>query len=226
MQPHRGFAVFLVVALIALVSALAMAAVMATSTDSRIAAAFISGMEARYAAEAGAHRALIDLATQPDFSLAFDGLRRSTFVDGPPGGVRSLPGGYSVDLDLVRSLADCGHAPPCTDAELDAVTARRPWGANNPRWQLFAYGPLASLLPAGLAPSRSYLVALVADDPAEGDGNPIRDGAEPDAGAGVLRLRAEAFGPAGAHHAVELTARRAGSGAPGLTVVSWRELPD
>ncbi len=53
------------------------------------------------------------------------------------------------------------------------------------------------------APAPFYIVVLVADDPAESDGDPLRDATGLTPGAGVLRLRSEAFGPAGAHHVVE-----------------------
>ena len=223
MKDERGMAVFIVRGVVVLLAALGLALVMVTSTDAHIAAAFRNGLEARYAADAGAFRAAIDLASTPDWSTVLDGTVRSGFVDGLPTGVRHNVGGPVVDLDLVRSLADCAHAPPCTDAERNAVTRRRPWGANNPRWQLFAYGPVAGVLPPGAAPSSCYVTVLVADDPAEQDGNPLRDDAAPHPGAGLLLVRAEAFGRAGAHRAVELEVARRDPPGPGLRVISWRE---
>ena len=38
-------------------------------------------------------------------------------------------------------------------------------------------------------------------------------------GAGILQLRSEAFGPGGAHRAVEATIARAGVG---VRIISWR----
>ena len=50
----------------------------------------------------------------------------------------------------------------------------------------------------------------IADDAAENDDNPSKDGdpspsGNPNGGAGVLTLRAESFGPMGAHHVIETT---------------------
>ena len=120
---------------------------------------------------------------------------------------RRPPVGPVVDLDLVRSLADCGQAPPCSDAEREAISRARPWGADNPRWQLFAYGPLNLMLPPGAAPSPCYVVVLVADDRASAMATRHATGATPSQAA-VSCARAEAFGLAGAHRAVELTAAR------------------
>ena len=103
----------------------------------------------------------------------------------------------------------------------------RPWGLNNPRWQLYAWGRLADWLPEGAIDAGFYVVVLVADDPAETDGNPLADG--PGSGFGVVMLRAEAFGPGGTHAAVEQTLARVSadelSRRPdlhGVRVVSWR----
>jgi hypothetical protein len=93
---------------------------------------------------------------------------------------------------------------------MSAVTADRPWGANNPRWALFSYGPLSAMSSeSGALPSPDYVVVLVADDPAESDGDPSRDG-EPGSGpgAGVILVRAEAFGPLEAHRVVQAAVAR------------------
>lgn len=221
-RSERGLALFVTLALGVLLSAMAVGLLFVSTTDVQIAAAFRRGVEARWAAEAGAHRAVVELASLPDWDGVLDGTVRSAFVDGPAGGLRTVRGADPVDLDHVRSLADCGHAPPCSDAELDALTLLRPWGGDNPRWQLFAHAPLGDLLPSGAAPSPYYVVVLAADDPAESDGNPARDEASPAPGAGVLRLRSEAFGPAGAHGVVELVVARPGAPVPALRLLGWR----
>lgn len=221
---ERGMAIVLVMGLAAVVTALTMAVVLATSTDTRIAAAFRAAHEVQAAADAGAQRGIVDLALMPDWTPALSGTVRSAFVDGPPGGVRQLADGSRVDIDLVASLANCGHAPPCTLAERQLVTASRPWGPNNPHWVPFAYGPLTALLPPGSAPSSSYLVVLVADDPAEQDGAPDVDGGSPGAPPGLILVRGEAFGPGGVHRAVELAVARPEPPAGVLRVLEWRAL--
>jgi hypothetical protein len=124
---------------------------------------------------------------------------------------------------------NCRKPTACSAANLAAVTAERPWGANNPVWRLFAYGPLADLLPAPAAESSYYIVVLVADDGAENDGDPLRDGdGENNPGAGVMALRAEAFGSRGSRQIVEMTLARLAASQDGkivdpqLQVLSWR----
>jgi hypothetical protein len=91
-----------------------------------------------------------------------------------------------------------------------------------------------------------YAVVMVGDDPSETDNNPLVDGSALCAagqtsgcnpGTGVLALRAEAFGPFGAHKIIEATVSRtvraisgdaqgynSGSGQPGVRILSWREM--
>ena len=108
-----------------------------------------------------------------------------------------------VDLTAATNLLNCGKATPCTAAQMDANTKERPWGANNARWQLYAYGPFAGI--AQLArPAPCYLAVWVADDGREEDADPLTDaGPEGTPGHGVVRLRAEAYGPRGARRAIE-----------------------
>jgi hypothetical protein len=110
---------------------------------------------------------------------------------------------------------------------MDAVTPDRPWGRNNPRWQLYAYGRLADMLPAGMIDSPYYVIVMVADDGSENDDDPLRDGTDPSVnpGAGVLALRAEARGARGGRRVIEATLGRAepDAGHIGVRVLSWRE---
>jgi len=213
-QVWREHGVALVVAMMAtlLMSALGLALVLTTTSESMIARNFRVAGEGRYAAEAGIERALVDLAAAPDWNAALAGGLRSTFVDGAPFGTRTLADGTAIDLAELGNLAGCQRTSPCSDADLDAVTADRPWGVNNPRWQLYAYGWLDGVLPSGTLGSRYYVVVYVGDDPSEDDGNPLVDGGgSANPGAGVLLLRGEALGPLGAHKIVEVTAARPGA---------------
>ncbi len=228
-QP-RGFA--LIVALLATVvlSALAVGLALGTSTETRIAANFANADQAAYAAESAVERAIQDLAFVADWNSALNGPAASTFVDGPPLGARLLDDNSTIDLSQIVSLANCGKPAACTAADLDAVTPDRPWGVNNPRWRLFAYGPLRSLQPAGAIESPFYVVAMVGDDPAETDGDPSRDGVDAsNPGTGVVAIRGEAFGPRSAHAIVEATVARVldGGGAPLPAVrrLTWRTNP-
>ena len=184
-----------------------------------------------YAADAIAVRVISDLSAEPDWSAVVGGWARSAFFDGVPGS-RTLADGSTIDLTAIVNLWNCGKSTACSDADLNRTTAERPWGANNPRWRVYACGRLADLVAAG-SRSRLYVLLLVADDPSETDGDPLVDGAGPaNPGAGVVLLKGEAFGPGGAHSVVELTAARVvpggehdlshNPGGPGVRVVSWR----
>ena len=126
-----------------------------------------------------------------------------------------------VDLSTLVSLARCHKTTMCSEAEMDAVTSERPWGANNPRWQLYAYGELKKAVT--VAESPHYVVVLVGDDPSETDNDPLDDGGGPDnPGAGVLLMRAQAFGPRHAHKTIEIAMARTGGSR--VRLLSWREL--
>ena len=153
--------------------------------------------------------------------------------DGTAGVADQLPFGVveraAVDVGGVRlerarrvELLEQRAPAELADADMDAVTAQRPWGPNNPRWQLYAYGRLNDLLPNESIDSPYYVSVLVGDDPSETDAQPLEDGHA--AGAGILVLRAESFGPRGVHMSVEMTVARPAAGQPGLRVLSWREV--
>jgi len=206
---------------VVLLSALGITLVLTTSAEARIAANFRTSQETLYAADAGAERALADLRAIADWDTVLSGTTMSSFVDGPASGVRQLADGSAINLTEVANQANCQKAAGCSDSEMNAVTNDRPWGPNNPRWRLFAYGRLRDLMPSGAADPGQYLVVLAGDDPAEVDNNPGVDSAPGNPGAGVVFLRAEAFGAGQAHRVVELTAMH-GNGA--IRVLSWREI--
>jgi PilX N-terminal len=226
---ERGVALVVILMAILFLMALGLALVLNTSTEALIAANYRTSQAAFYAAEAGIERALPDLGRLADWSQALSGAAQSSFVDGPPAGARPVPGGGEVDPMRVRNLLNCRQEDVCTPAEMDAIREDRPWGFNNPRWTLYAYGPLEALLPPGAARSPFYVIVLVADDPAENDNDPTRDGTLPgNPGAGVLRLRAEALGPGGTRRAFEVRVARDRVGdvlqPASFRLRSWREI--
>jgi hypothetical protein len=155
----------------------------------------------------------------PDWDAVLTGAVRSARVDGPPSGTRPLPDGRVILLEEIPNLANCGLPAPCSAASMAAVVDDRPWGANNPRWRLFAHGTSG-----GVPPSRPvYTIVLVADDPLESDGNPEQDAPSGNPGSGVLLLRAEAFGPGGSRRTVQATVARTASagGAVAPRFLSW-----
>jgi hypothetical protein len=195
----------LVIALTSLVllSALGTSLVVVANTEQRAAANYAASREAMYAADGALQIAARELLMLPDWNAMLATGTLSAFVDGPASGVRPLGDGTKIDLAQATTLA---NAEP------------RPWGSNNPAWRLFAFGWLGP---------NTYVVAWVADDFAETDGDPATDGggaANP--GAGILALRAEAFGAGRAHKVLEATVRREvdAGGGPLIRVRSWQEI--
>jgi hypothetical protein len=218
-----GSAIIMALMTMMLLTALGLALVLATSAETMIAANYSSGQEALYAADAGMERAVLELPGIADLDALLQGQVASVFRDGVPG-ERRLPNGTNVDLVALTNVANCGTSAGCTLDQMNATTAERPWGANNPRWQLFAYGPVNDLLPAGVLNSPFYVVVWVGDDPAETDDDPTRDDAlaANAPGRGVVVVRAEAFGPFGSHKRVEMTVQRPTPGSPDTSYTAQR----
>jgi hypothetical protein len=178
------------------------------------------------AAEAGLEVTAHELS-RADWSRVLGGAEQATFSDGSPDGVRAIPGGGVVNLSAETNSLNCGTVTECTVAQMNMSSEDRPWGANNPRWRLYAYGAL-DVLPL-MRPTPCYLAVWVADDVAEVDGEPLVDGETE--GRGVLRARSVAFGPLGARRAVEAELARVCFGVagseicqPGIRVQSWQEV--
>lgn len=211
MDIRRENGVALIVAMMAmlLMTALGVALVLTTSSETLISGNFRNGGEALYAADAVVERSMDDLLTVADWNTLLSGAVQSAFIDGPPSGSRTLPDGSTIDLTQAINMANCEKITSCTTTEMNAATTQRPWGPNNPRWQLYAYGNLADMMPTDTINSSFYVMLLVADDPSETDSDPTKDGVTSDnPGTGVLAMRAEAFGPRGAHKVIELTVAR------------------
>ena len=194
-----------VVALIALVllSALGTSLAVVTDTELRASANYAASRETLYAGDGALQIAAHELLAFDDWNVLLAGGVLTSFIEGPPSGVRQLGDGTTVDLTAATNLA---NAEP------------RPWGANNPAWRLFAFGRLG----AG-----AYVVAWVGDDPAENDGNPLIDGVGVgNPGTGILAIRAEGFGVRGAHTVVEATVRREldADGQTVIRVLSWNDI--
>jgi hypothetical protein len=215
-RDEHGIAMVIAMMAMLLMSALGIALVMTTSSETMIAGNFSNSSEALYAADAAVERSMEDILTVPDWNKLLDGSTQSAFVDGAPSGARTLPDGSTIDLTEALNMANCQKVATCSNAEMDASTAERPWATNNPRWKLYSYSKLIDLLPATDTINSSYYVlVMVADDPSESDGNPALDGVIPcgvgvvppacNPGSGVIAMRAEAFGPRGAHKVIELT---------------------
>lgn len=145
---QSGIALLLTIMAMLLLSVLAAAIVLLTSTETLIASSFRTSREAFYAAEAVGEWSLRELARmKDDWTSVVNGLTPSSFVDGAPAGTRTLAGDPVVDLTAI--------------------------GAANPSWRLFAYGSFGDLVRTPTA-ARFYIVALVAPDPGSLDGLAVR----------------------------------------------------
>jgi hypothetical protein len=217
-----GSVLIVVLAAMLLLTAVAAALTMASTSEVMVASNFRRSIEVLYAADLAVERAMSDLAMLTSWDGVLDGTVRSSVVDGYPLGTRMMPDGSSIDLSTVVNVANCRRATACTDAEMDLVTLERPWGRNNPRWQPYAYGPVANLAPGIAGDSPYYAIVMVGDDPSETDQEPLQDGLTDETGARTIALRSEAFGPRRAHRIVDVIVARTANGH--LRVVSWRAL--
>jgi hypothetical protein len=202
---ERGIALIIALMAMMLLTALGAAVVMVSNTETHIAGNYRNSQEALYAADAAVERVVQDLLLIPRWNDILAGTAQSSFVDGASSSPKTLPGGGTITLD--RATADL-------QANTDALNL---WAANNPKWKLFAWGPLSDMLPNDQIDSPMYVAVWVADDPADGpvdpatgliaaiDGNPLLDAD------GVLTLHAEAIGPSGTRKVVEVTVARTSS---------------
>ena len=218
LESERGMALMVVLLATLLMSALGTGLMLNTAAETLIAGNFLTIHSTQYAADAALELAAAELAQAP-WNPALNGTVPSGFVDGFPFGERHLGNGVNVNLTELVNRANCHQPAPCAQNDLNAVTADRPWGVRNPRWVLYSYGQLGALSPSAKG-ACCYIVAMIADDPADDDGNPWVDGADlSNPGSGVLLVRAEAFGQRSAHAVRTATISRRGGK---LRILSWR----
>ena len=218
-----GFVLVVVLLWLALLASVALGAALVTMYEPTASAAAHERLRLRRAAESAATLALLDLAVRLDWSALPAGGPASPFTDGGPG-VRTV-GDVTVDLQAETARRTCGRPTACDDAATTAVTDGRPWGARNPRWRLFVHVPVSRLDGAAAAVCPCYLVAWIADDPADDDGDASVDAPLGTAGHGVVLVRGAAFASGGAVAEVEALVaqpcRVSGTACPGIRVQSW-----
>jgi hypothetical protein len=214
----------------AIVAAMGLGLALTTSLEPLAAANYEAAFSARLAAEAGVAVAVHELAGLSDWNLALAGQARSAVLEQGDTSV-DLPDGTRAGVGELTARATCERAGACPESQRTAFTAARPWGPNNPRWTAFGHGRLDRLVPQGAGLPPAVVVVWVSDDPAEVDGDPLRDGGAGPGGARrpggcVLMVRAEAFGPRFAHRTVVATvARPSPDCGPGARLVSLRCWP-
>jgi hypothetical protein len=188
LRDERGTALIIALLSTVLLTALGMALVMVTTTETMITSNYRNSHEALYAADAAVERVVQDLLTVPRWNDVLGGSVQSGFIDGNLS--PTLPSGGQLDLS---------QATASLQADTDTLNL---WGANNPVWRLYAYGPIRNLLPTGTIESLMYVAVWVGDDPSEIDNDPQSDTN------GVLTLHARAYGPSGTLKVIEVTVAR------------------
>ena len=202
---EEGTALIIALMAVLLLTALGAAVVMVTNTETNISANYKNSQEALYAADAAVERVVQDLLMVPRWNDILAGTAQSAFVDGSATEAKTLPGGGVITLTSATAQLQ---------ADSDASAA---WGANNPQWRWFAWGPISDMLPGGVIDSPMYVAVWIADDPADAppdaNGNPgtIPDNNPRVDANGTLTLHAEAFGPAGTRKVIEVTVARTSS---------------
>jgi len=198
-----GSALLLVMIAAGLLSALGAGLVLLGSTEAAIATNFRTSAEALYAAEAAAERALQDLLVAANWTDVLSGASSSSFIDSTVN--PTLASNQQLDLTALTFLLQ-QHSDSSSS-----------WAANNPRWRLYSYGPLAGITGGGAVQSPAYLVAWIADDPGDTDNDPFVDSN------GRITLLARAFGLFGSRRGIEVTLARTGPGRANARILSWRE---
>lgn len=213
LRDERGIALVISLMAMLLMTALGTALVLTTMTETKIAGNYRGGIETLYAADGAVERVMQDILTVPNWDDILSGAVTSAFIDGAPSGSRTMPNGTQIDLTQATNMVRCAKLT-CSAADLVAITDERPWGANNPKWQLYAYGPLEDMIPTGTVTSRQYVIVWIADDTSENDNDPEKDGQAPvngdpaNLGRGVLSMLAQAWGPDGTTRTIEVTVAR------------------
>ena len=195
----RGAVLIVTMMALLLLVALTGALIPLTSSETAIAANHRLAVQSLYAAEAALQRAVRELEDAPSWDDVLAGRRRAAVWDDRT--TRQLAGGAVLDLNAAtQALADAG--------------AGRSGAGRGLRWRLYAHGPLGAVLPQDPTGGLLHAAVWVADDPADDDGDPLRDAN------GVLVLHAAAVGPALAQRAVQATlARPAAAARP--VVTAW-----
>jgi Tfp pilus assembly protein PilX len=192
LRDERGVALLIVLLSTLLLTGLALSLILVSQSETLISANYRNGEEALYGADAAIELVIQDLLTVPQWNdvLRVGGNVQSSFIGASS--TITLPDGTTIDV-----------AKECAKVQYETDQANL-WGTNNPVWQVYAYGPIADLLPGGVS-SPVFVLVLVGDDPSESDSNPQADVN------GVLTLHAEAWGVGGSHRVIETTVSRTSS---------------
>ena len=181
----RGSALIIALFAAVVLSGLGIGLLMLTNTEGAIASNYRAGNQTLYAADAAVERVLSDILMTPNWNDILTGATKSGFIDDTL--TPAMPSNQLMDLTALT-------------AEIQAASdATATFGANNPKWKLFAYGRLSEMAAANMINTDEYVVVWISDDPADGDGD-----AQADTN-GVLTVLAQAIGQQGGSRTVEVT---------------------
>ena len=176
-RSERGSA--LVIALLAtmLLTALGLTLVLMSNTETAISANYRNSQETLYAADAAVERVVQDLLLIPRWN---DVLTGDASVAPACTGVTSfLPKSTTtsafVDASTTVALPSSTQQINLLSATCNMQRATNNldlWGPDDPAWRLFAWGRIDSILPDDRIDSTGYVAVWIADDPADGDGDP------------------------------------------------------
>jgi len=187
-REHEAGSVVIIALLFAgIVVALGLSLVTMATTERAVAGNYQTSTQALYGAEALARFVVTDLDGRTDWNGVLSGSDRSAFSEASLHPVTSWRA--SLNLPALTTGLQNDSSPPGT------------WGADTPAWQLFAWGTFSALTGRGDA-APLYLVAWVADDPADGDGNPYADSN------GLVTLRVDAVGQGGLKRRIQAVVKR------------------
>jgi len=180
---------------LSVLTALAATLVLGTMTETAVAASYREGVETFYAAEAAVEFVIQDLAAASDWEGIVAGEQSSTFVDGPPLGVR-LVGAVLFDLA----------------AATDDIVAATAGYDDDREYRAYAHGRFSDLLPGTATGSPYYVVVWISG---VGATDTERDS--------TISVLGRAYGPNGSRRSIAVTVSR-GDSDEMVRIVSWHEL--
>jgi len=209
---ERGTVLLATLMVMTLLAALGAALALVVSAESVTAANYESAQQSLYAADAGIERTVGELRLLASW--------------------RNVPASLSAWSDFNDGLT-IARAADGASLDLAQLTLRRqtesnamyPTSPDRPVWHVFGHAPMNQMI-AGSAVAPPYVVAWIADDPDDLDGDPATDTND------VVIIHAEAFGVRGSRRAIEATIRREeamDAGLPGITrsdvrLIAWHEV--
>lgn len=193
---QRGSALVMTVMITMLVVGLGAGLLLVTSLENTIEANHAEAHAGRQAADAGLACAIAGLQSTPDWGTALDGTTT------PPPCLDAAPAWASTSVDVVALTAEVQAA---SDARFGA-------SPDSPVWVPW----MAGAAPADPRAPPMFVVAWIADDPHDDDGDPRRDAN------GRVVARVTIAGPRGARATVEALLWRDPAGPGDVVLLGWR----